>query len=976
MPNMENTANGRRHHTAPRNRIFEDVGTEEKQYAQRAALQQADRILDIRKEKALRAQEESAAAKQEGELATVAYQIAPTFANHEKMQQAQVAQMQALRGERHAAEDMALAKADLMLAENRFLQEVRHDSLLIDADFRKAAEDSSPATDEAQSTDAQMLALLAQSSAARAKKAYHEQMSRQAMAAFADGKTDFEQKQRRPEHLPPSATQEKISAPPRILEQSVGSAPLRAAHSVSPRERLVQTDAPYVTDAELPPIEATVRWAQHKGEAATAAKEKYEEAVHRLAELNEKISAGRQTVLLQSRAYREEPSEKNKWGLNAVAKQYQALLLRFFLGCQNLESLKNTAQSSNAESQKATESVAKLQELYAYQKDTVRPQEAIEADLRVLEREITDLSSELKQSERTDREDAKARAAALMQGIEQRKALRAKKEEELSKAKELPLIELQERDDYEELGKYQKESKDGTTAEPWYFPLYEALNGNSDARDYLKYMAAYGENAPYYASKEAYIRGWNAYAQDMQLRENKLATLPDTWHEIAYATEEQKQLFNAVYHKYGKEAAERFYTERLRDELMLQHRKAREAEWSETATKNVGAGIFATLATVLGSPAKGAAYIGQLADYVQDGKIEENAMYNDLSRMNTTTRAAILKEIENSGKWGKAGGVAYGIVTSIADFVWQMFLSSGISTAASSAALAKKLAETIKLTFTGTGSASDGIIDAKDRGLTDEQALLLGTILGAAEIFTEKFSLDALYDKGAGDSTWKYILNNMLTEASEEVVSDAIHFAADELIAKGQSRLQTAIDAYQTVWHKSEREATLAAWKDLAGEVGMDALGGAISGGILSGIGAGYDAVAAKKARNASYSEAGKALRRCGDDTVERMLRGAQTMQAETDVKKLASRLSAKQAAGKPLSDAEVGALFYAILREKGRLQRGRPFCLRTSGTRRAKLRVRQEIRMRQGGNLSKNYFCKKAAKFDEEIDRKRQICD
>ena len=56
MPYMENAANERRNLTAPRNRIFEDVDTQQAFLAGQAALQAADKKSAISEEKAMRAQ--------------------------------------------------------------------------------------------------------------------------------------------------------------------------------------------------------------------------------------------------------------------------------------------------------------------------------------------------------------------------------------------------------------------------------------------------------------------------------------------------------------------------------------------------------------------------------------------------------------------------------------------------------------------------------------------------------------------------------------------------------------------------------------------------------------------------------------------------------------------------------------------------------------------------------------------------------
>lgn len=129
MPYMENAANARRNLTAPRNRIFEDVDTQQVFFAEQAALQAADKKSAISEEKAMRAQAVSEQALQAADLATVRYQLAPNFANHEAMQQSRAQQLEAVRNARRAAADAVLARADSERSKGRIPGAARHDSL-------------------------------------------------------------------------------------------------------------------------------------------------------------------------------------------------------------------------------------------------------------------------------------------------------------------------------------------------------------------------------------------------------------------------------------------------------------------------------------------------------------------------------------------------------------------------------------------------------------------------------------------------------------------------------------------------------------------------------------------------------------------------------------------------------------------------------------------------------------------------------
>ena len=883
MPYMENAANAKRNLTAPRNRIFEDVDTQQAFFAGQAALQAADKKSVISEEKAMRAQTVSEQALQAADLATVRYQLAANFANHEAMQQSRAQQLEAARNARRAATDAVLARADSERSKGRIPGAARHDSLFYAADLSAAGHPSSKAPDKA---DTDLLGAIAAAAVLQAAQAHNARIPSGADTVFE------------PSDEPPAA-RDTLTALPRAMEQTVGDAPRRAALLAEPQQRIVQTRAPYVTDAQ---IEADAEYESRinrKAEETAEAKEKYEAAAHSLQELDEKIKAAEAVFVQENHAYRETPSELRYNSLRAAAENYRNLLGQYFRAYQNLPSLQKAYEKNSAQLQKADAYIARVEKQRAYQKTTVRPEAEVKADIAALNAEIKEYENILtglkvkRQEAQSGTYDREILENELK--IKQIEEVKKKYEEELSWAHYFSYDDLRNRADFAELSQYQKDPRDGTTKDPWYSALYEAMNGNKEARDYI-------------AQEVADAGG--GFRNDLSAPLIFYNISKEGRGETAFSKAEQAQFFNYYYRKYGKEAAEKFYEERLRDDLMLQQREESERKWREFAAKNAGTAILATIGSVLESPMKGASYLMQLADYLEDGKIDENAAYNNFSRWNTATRDAIMEKMNRSGTWGKVGSFAYGVGTSMADFAWQTLLSGGFSSAGSAAA--KRISEAVALGIMGTGAAADATIAAKDRGLTDDRAFALGTIAGAAEILTEKFSVEALLEGVGNKRVWQYILKNAFTEGTEEVGSDVINFFADVLIAKDKSQWKEAIRSYEEDG-KSEKQAFLLAVRDQALSMGESFLGGFLSGGTMAAVGAGVTVGSTKKWQRSEYREAGKRLRESGSDTVERMIGGAQTMQEQPQIKLLADQLAAKQRE-KTLSDEEIGRLLYAIM--------------------------------------------------------------
>ena len=331
------------------------------------------------------------------------------------------------------------------------------------------------------------------------------------------------------------------------------------------------------------------------------------------------------------------------------------------------------------------------------------------------------------------------------------------------------------------------------------------------------------------------------------------------------------------------------YIDYLTGDLNYRQRAKAEEEWATYAKEHpVGSSAF----SVLESPLKGLSYLGQAADYLSDGEIDQNAGYNKFSYINSAIRDEVNTIVEDN--WGGVGSFAYQTGMSMGDFLLNTAITGGN--------------QALSLAIMGTGAAADATISAKDRGLSDNQAFALGTIAGAAEIVTEKVSLDALLDKTAlTKSAMGYFLKNTLAEGSEEVGSDIINLVADVLISKDKSEWRTSIDAYEAEG-MTEKEAFWRAVRDQAENMGLDFLGGAVSGGVMSGAGiainAGLNEYGARRT--------GAEFQAMGDDVVQATIQEGLASDPSTQSYKLAVQLQQKLDAGQTLTNAEIGRLYQA----------------------------------------------------------------
>lgn len=295
--------------------------------------------------------------------------------------------------------------------------------------------------------------------------------------------------------------------------------------------------------------------------------------------------------------------------------------------------------------------------------------------------------------------------------------------------------------------------------------------------------------------------------------------------ELRQITTDQRDIYNYLYATEGRESANRYLND-IRGELKYKKAKEEEARWQKMAAKHP---VLSSVATVLTSPGRAAAFIGQAADLAIEGKIDP---YNPLSyyqRMSSTVRGEVVKTIEESGKWGKVGSFAYNIGVSMGDFL----------VAAAMTGFQPEL-QAFSLTVMGMEAAADATVEAKERGLSDGKAFALGSIAGIIEAFTEKFSLDKWLRKDFSKGIVRYVLENMLVEASEEGLATLLNEGADFLIAGDQAKIRADLQARLEAG-QDQTDALRAVLGEHLAQLGLDSLAGAISGGLLAGATAGVN---------------------------------------------------------------------------------------------------------------------------------------
>ena len=373
-------------------------------------------------------------------------------------------------------------------------------------------------------------------------------------------------------------------------------------------------------------------------------------------------------------------------------------------------------------------------------------------------------------------------------------------EAELYQSKSHYYDSFTEASDFAEKSVYVPTERDADTDSGWEDPLYEYINGNQEAGKYLQ--------------RQDEIPG--AYNQDGQrLFEIVTGTTTKGNEESQFMSQQEISTYNYLFHTQGKQAAGDYYDFILSD--LYRRQKETVAElWTATADNYpITASIFRTMTL----PGKSLSYIGQVKDYLDDGKIDQNAPYNGFVNVDNAIRTQVAEKVEKN--WGKIGSFGYNTAISMLDFLYTSALTGNN--------------QALTLGIMGSGAAADTVIEAKDRGLSDDQAFALDTITGITEAVVESWNMDTVFDmdflKG---STLKYMLKNGMAEGKEEVVTEAINLMSDIIISKDKSHWQMSIDYYKDQGY-SQSEAVAKAVGDQALNMALSYGGGFLSGNLISG---------------------------------------------------------------------------------------------------------------------------------------------
>ena len=288
-----------------------------------------------------------------------------------------------------------------------------------------------------------------------------------------------------------------------------------------------------------------------------------------------------------------------------------------------------------------------------------------------------------------------------------------------------------------------------------------------------------------------------------------------------FVTEDERAIYNYIYSTEGGKSAKEYL-----EALNLEERMAEDTiTWNKEYAKEKP--VQASVTSVLSNLANaGQGFVESTWGNVTGYGIDINSYGNVQRRASNAIRETVAEDIENP-----VGKFFYQTGMSMADSITSQVAAAGLAMIGLPPAVGASA-------ILASNAATDGIISAKERGVSDDQALMTGIVQGGAEWFFEKVSLGNLEAlKETAPATFKELVKGVLKqggiEGSEEVFTSIANAITDQIINKDLSELNL-MKQYYISQGMSEEESEKQVKKDFAKQIGMDFLGGFASGTTMS----------------------------------------------------------------------------------------------------------------------------------------------
>lgn len=467
-----------------------------------------------------------------------------------------------------------------------------------------------------------------------------------------------------------------------------------------------------------------------------------------------------------------------------------------------------------------------------------------------------------------------------------------KKQEEENNISKATYESYAKQDDFADNSNY---IYDGSFPKSFFDPnsiddIYNAVNYT----DYAKSVGIYSESNPLM---------WN----DVK----GLISSSQGW-KYEYLNDEEKKTFNYIYNTEGKDKAQKYldYLEQTLNQRMTENMTGNAEKFAKE--NPVGAKVL-SYATNLGS---GQGVAEDFVNSVSGKEVDTNSSSHIASRITDSMRDSANNELfgeeDSIQKWFFSQ-----VVDSAVDSAISLYIGGkvGLGAGAASGVAKEELKNTIggvTSFIIGSQAATRGVIDAKQSGLTDNQAVTLGVIKGIIEGVTEKYSVETILNDPTKLLS-KVIKNDLarsfVSEGSEDVASNWLGRIAEQIIAQDKSQVSQRMNELKSLG-LSDADAFSQVIFECMQEDTSSFLAGGLSGLAMSGTAKALGYADKKTTEN----KVGKAVKE--NENVNSLIEIAKKLSPESKAYKVAVQLEEQQKNNKKVSSSKVGQLRSLIIEQ------------------------------------------------------------
>lgn len=441
---------------------------------------------------------------------------------------------------------------------------------------------------------------------------------------------------------------------------------------------------------------------------------------------------------------------------------------------------------------------------------------------------------------------------------------------------------------------------------------YNALANEPDFNEHNTFDATKFDALSPFAYNEPYLRNnFESFATDEQ-RDDIARVIGD--NKYAYMTNDEQQVYTYIYNTKGKEEAQK-YLDALDSTI---NQRMTEDKVTEAYNFADGNGFLGSVDSLRYKFASGGGIIEDVWNNLRGESIDTNSPAHLNANIATAERTAVSENIDSDvGRWmydtvmsGLDSAINIGVATALTGGVGALAEGAGMTI---SAEAMSSLTSAVSSTIMGSQVATQTVIDAKNRGLDDSQAVTLGLVYGAVEGITEKYSIESFLKN---PTSIKSMLGKaFIAEGSEEITANHLDRIADALISGDKNEQLAQYNAYLDEGYTEQQALTMVIYNAI-GDDASSFLAGGISGLAMSGTHAGVSKAIGTAEMYKENSNAGKTIKSVDENNVSELVKIGKDYDENSEVYKLASKIEQRIAENKKVSNNDVGKLQDAINKE------------------------------------------------------------